>query len=245
VGAITGCPSYPSKSDLYNAPYYCAIQIGELLTALGVPNKIANLKGDINRDRSDVSMDPLDSITEEGLSSMNKDASQQEYLTIRDALRLRGRVSERVQSLGSYPMGLSASPFNTDNLTLDFTILTDYLTGNMTNNCQRRCYQRYITQGNILFQGSCRSEVLSSDAQTNYKFLGLLSLHQELRNQICGKCAHQTDNDDEIATVYDNAAALNHKVLMSSAGTYQLHERQLYWDLYFHVRGRVCVTSLG
>lgn len=111
-------------------------------------------------------------------------------LTIHDVLQLKKTVSHSkplYAAKDSHQMALAASPINPANLTLNFTIITNYLSGNMTVNCQRHCYQRYINQGNILFQGQCRSEVYSATNLANYKFLNLLSLHQELRNQICGK----------------------------------------------------------
>ena len=100
-------------------------------------------------------------------------------------------------------------------ITISPTVLVDYLTSPMQTNCERRfflfpllfdfisffngksnenvwnvgcrCYQRYISQANDLFQGSCRNELLNPANTANYPFLKFFSQYQMFRNQICGK----------------------------------------------------------
>lgn len=144
VGAVVGCSAYPSASEFFNAPYFCAVQINDFLSSLGVASELANLRKS-RRLASDENHIPGDS---------------------RNTRQLAGSL-----------------PFSVANLTLNHSTLENYLKSNMTQNCQRRCYQRYINQGNDLFAGVCRKQAYN----LSNPFAQLLGIHQELRNQICGE----------------------------------------------------------
>lgn len=175
AGTITGCYGYPNQ--IYNAPYYCAIQIGDLLTSLGVPNNLQHLKGKTVRQLEEEEDAPL--TTEEDLPLTTEEVPPEtpgEELTFE-------YVNEQYRKMNS--LSAPPLPFNPANISLNGSTIIKYLKSNMTQNCQKRCFQRYISQANLLFAGNCRAEVYKAGNQANYKFLRLLSMYQEFRNQVC------------------------------------------------------------
>lgn len=63
-----------------------------------------------------------------------------------------------------------------------------YVYSDFTTNCPRRCFQRYISQGNDLFYGEqCRDEMQSKATKSNYLLSNAFWGYRGFRNQICGK----------------------------------------------------------
>jgi hypothetical protein len=177
AGTVTGCAGYPN--EIYEAPYYCALQIGELLTKLGVANNLQNLKGNAVREVNEETEAEVELET----SSTDPGNIEEKELSFEYVNEQYRRMNLQFNSLADE--ATATPPFNPANISLNGTTLTKYLKSNMTQNCRKRCFQHYISRGNALFAGSCRAEVYNPNNQANYKFLKLLSMYQEYRNQVC------------------------------------------------------------
>lgn len=69
------------------------------------------------------------------------------------------------------------------------TNVHNYMNSNFSENCQRRCFQRYIEQANTFF-GNCHDELSTWTVQaynnnTRYPEVWILYGFQEFRNQVC------------------------------------------------------------
>lgn len=65
---------------------------------------------------------------------------------------------------------------------------------NFTENCQRRCFQRYIEQANTFYTG-CHDELAtwaipSNNSNSRYPEVWILNGYQEFRNQVCAMDTH-------------------------------------------------------
>jgi hypothetical protein len=72
---------------------------------------------------------------------------------------------------------------------LSFNNVRKYIASDFTENCNRRCFQKYIEQSNA-FYGSCSSELrkfvnVTDNTNKNYPLPYILESYQEFRNQVC------------------------------------------------------------
>jgi hypothetical protein len=101
-------------------------------------------------------------------------------------------------SLGS----LDALGGGLDPSTFKFTNIKKYLASNFTENCHRRCFQRYIAQSDN-FYTQCSDELLQFVNKTDntnamYPLVYITENYQEFRNQVCAYNENGTNCFSEV-----------------------------------------------
>jgi len=111
-------------------------------------------------------------------------------------------ASAKTQALSAQASGKSIS---FDSISPSMNHTKEYLASNFSQNCRRRCFQRYITQANT-FYSSCNDQLLRYTNKTNqnnlYPIVYQLENYQFFKNQIC---VENTNGQN----CYDTLAAIN------------------------------------
>jgi len=175
LGFLYECPIFPAPSELFFAPSVCLTELTSLL-----PEGTLAVQG------------PPQAFTVDAVSGMELHPADQQDVEGDPVHAVHTASLGALDSLGGA----------IDPSTFKFTNIKKYLASNFTENCGRRCFQRYIEQANT-FYNECSEELLhfvnyTDNTNSVYPLVYITESYQEFRNQVCARNENGTNCFSEV-----------------------------------------------